>query len=260
LCGQSRRVFGVRPEHRGRGGSECDIAEDRQAGRGARDCTSGRVAPRDELHDASVLHSRLMNTLPRAASEVGAGAARVDISWVMPNLALGGRLAADAIGHLVSAFGIRNVVDLRSEDHDDEQLFRKHSAALLHLPTPDGSGIGTEMVHRGVAWINRQLDRGEKVFVHCEHGIGRSALLVCCVLVSRGATPRRAIERVKAARARAAPSPEQLRALLQWTGEWCRVQGRPCPPDTLAELSAVAYQHLHRRPAAPADPRRWFTF
>jgi len=201
-----------------------------------------------------------MNRLAPTASDAVAGAARLDISWVMPNLAMGGRFATDAIGHLVYGLGIRNVVDVRSEDMDDERLLRQHTATLLHLPTPDGSALGIEMLHRGVAWINRQLERGEKVFVHCEQGIGRSALLVCCVLVSRGDAPRQAIERVKVARTRVAPSPEQLRALLQWTADWCRGRGTACPPDTLAELSAVAYQHLYRPAATVADSRRWFTF
>jgi predicted protein tyrosine phosphatase len=201
-----------------------------------------------------------MNTPPLSSSAADLGAAGLDISWVLPNLAMGGRFATAAVEHLVHRLGLRNIVDLRSEDKDDERLLRQHAAELLHLPTLDGSAVDTGMLHRGVEWINRQLERGEKVFVHCEHGIGRSALLVCCVLVSRGRTPRAAIERVKAARAGIAPSPEQLRALLEWTGEWCRVQRAPCPADTFAELTAVAYQHLNRRTAAVADPRRWFTF
>ncbi len=201
-----------------------------------------------------------MTTPPPSARAAQPAATRLDISWVLPNLAMGGRFPAEAVEHLVCGLGIRNFVDLRSEDKDDECLLREHAAKLLHLPTLDGSPVGTEMLHRGVEWINRQLNRGEKVFVHCEHGIGRSALLVCCVLVSRGRTPRSAVERVKAARACVAPSPEQLRALLQWTGDWCRVHRKPCPEDTFAELTAVAYQHLQRRAAAIAHPRRWFTF
>jgi dual specificity protein phosphatase-like protein len=200
-------------------------------------------------------------TMPSLAANAAEPMPRhVDVSWLLPNLALGGRFATEAIAHLVHGLGICSIVDLRSEDKDDEHLLRQHAVELLHLPTLDGSAVGTDMLHRGVAWVNQRLDRGGKVFVHCEHGIGRSALLACCVLVSRGRTPRVAIERVKAARARVAPSPEQLRALLEWTSDWCQRQRRPCPPDTLAELTAVAYRHLNRRPAAVADPRRWFTF
>lgn len=197
-------------------------------------------------------------SLPSAAA--GPAVAALDISWVLPNLALGGRFAPAAVEHLVSRHGIRCVVDLRSEDKDDEDLLRQHAAELLHLPTLDGSAVETEMLHRGVAWINGRLERGDKVFVHCEQGIGRSALLACCVLVSRGRTPRVAIERVKAARATVAPSPEQLRALLQWSAEWCRMQGKPLPTDSFTELTAVAYRHLSRPVIAAADPRRWFTF
>lgn len=201
-----------------------------------------------------------MSTPLRTARTAEPEGAHLDVSWILPNLAMGGRFAAAAVAHLVRGLGIRNIVDLRCEDKDDESLLRRHAAELLHLPTLDGSAVASDMLHRGVEWINRQLDRGEKVLVHCEQGIGRSALLVCCVLVSRGRTPRLAIEQVKDARPCAAPSPEQLRALLEWTAEWCRAQRAPRPPDTLADLTAIAYRHLTRRSTTAADPPRWFRF
>ncbi len=171
-------------------------------------------------------------------------ASRFDISWVLPHLALGGRLHADAAAHLARELGVRRVVDLRIEEKDNETLLRRYGMELLHLPTRDACAISQPMLHRGVRWVDAQLDRGESVYVHCEHGIGRSALLVCCVLVSRGYRPRAALERAKNVRAKVSPSPEQLQAFLQWTADWHCGRGEPCPCDTFDELATIAYRHL----------------
>ena len=58
------------------------------------------------------------------------------------------------------------------------------------------------MLDDGVAFVNRHLDRGERVLVHCEHGIGRSATLALCVLVSRGMEPLDALWNWRRAAAR----------------------------------------------------------
>ena len=61
-----------------------------------------------------------------------------------------------------------------------------------------------------VATMAPRLDAGSRVYIHCEHGVGRSALLALCVLVSRGDPPLGALERAKSARWQVSPSPEQL--------------------------------------------------
>lgn len=167
-----------------------------------------------------------------------------DLSWVLPALALGGRLVEGAPARFAREHGIRRVVDLRVEACDDEALLRGHGIELLRLPTRDLCAVAPEMLDRGVAWVNGQLDLGERVFVHCEHGIGRSALLVCCVLVSRGHSPRSALELAKGARAKICPSPEQLHALLDWAATYHERARRPASGDTWHELARVAYRGL----------------
>ena len=167
-----------------------------------------------------------------------------DLSWVLPDLALGGRLADGAPARFAREHGIRRVVDLRVEACDDAELLRAHGIELLHLPTRDLCAVAPEMLDRGVAWVNRQLEGGERVYVHCEHGIGRSALLVCCVLVSRGHLPRSALDLTKAGRAKVCPNPEQLHALLDWAASHHARSGRPPAPDTWDDLAGVAYRGL----------------
>lgn len=69
--------------------------------------------------------------------------------------------------------------------------------------------------------------------MHCEHGIGRSALLVLCTLVSLGDSPIAAIRKAKAIRPCISPSPEQLHALVNWS---------TVSPVSWDDLAAVAYR------------------
>ncbi len=168
----------------------------------------------------------------------------MDLSWVLPSLAVGARLTSAWLGHLARDLGVRRVVDLRAEAKDDEGLLRRYGVELLYLPTDDLCPIQREAIWTGVTWVRRQLARGERVLIHCEHGIGRSVLLACCVLVSRGRSPREAMELVKRVRWKASPSPEQLECLLAWTEDWCRATGERRPATTWDDLARIAYRHL----------------
>jgi protein-tyrosine phosphatase len=168
---------------------------------------------------------------------------RLDLDWVTPHLAVGGKLPAEAVEHLALALGVRHVVDLRAEDRDDEAVLRRHGIELLHLPTDDACAVAPRMLEEGVAWITDKLDRGLKVYVHCEHGIGRSALLALCVLVARGDAPLEALARAKKARRCVSPSPEQLEAFRGWLA-LRSATGEPLDVPSLDELAAVAYSHL----------------
>jgi predicted protein tyrosine phosphatase len=139
----------------------------------------------------------------------------MDLSWVSPQLAVGGRFEMDE-AELLRSHGIARVVDVRSECCDDEQVLRTHGVTLLTLPTEDRCAVSQEMLDDGVRWVREQLARGHRVYIHCEHGIGRSILLCLCVLVTLGFEPVEALAHVKRARRKASPSPEQLEAFRAW--------------------------------------------
>lgn len=168
-------------------------------------------------------------------------AGHTDLNFLVPGLALGARPPPESFAHL-HAFGFRRVVDLRSEEQDDPHLLAAHGLSLLALPTDDLCPVAIADLWRGVTWVNEGLERGERVLVHCQHGIGRSALLSCCVLVSRGMTPSRALQIARRARPRVSPSPEQLHALLDWTAAWHTSRGQVSPACTWDELADIAYR------------------
>jgi hypothetical protein len=173
----------------------------------------------------------------------------LDLDWVTPALAVGGRFPAEAAEYLATDLGVRHVVDLRVEACDDERVLHEHGVELLHLPTQDACGISLTMLDEGVAWVTEKLERGQKVYIHCEHGIGRSALLGVCVLVALGEAPLDALSRAKGARRKVSPSPEQLEAFRAWlSARRARGGGHGAVP-TFDALASIAYSHL-RDPVA----------
>jgi protein-tyrosine phosphatase len=164
-----------------------------------------------------------------------------DLDWVALNLVLGGRLIESGLPALARVHGISHVVDLRAEEHDDAAVLGQHGIAFLHLPTPDRFPPNLEQLQTGAAWVDAAQREGGRVAIHCEHGIGRSALLAACVLVRQGAAPVEALTTLRTHRPCVGPSQAQLRMLLAFTWEWHRCRGTACPATDLEALLRVAY-------------------
>jgi predicted protein tyrosine phosphatase len=156
--------------------------------------------------------------------------------WLSDQLAVGGASALERIGILAAEHGIRAVVDLRAEDRDNEETLRAAGIELLHLPTPDLEPAIPEYLEKGVAFVRERIDRGEKVLIHCQHGIGRSPLLALCVLVDQGSAPLDALEHMKNCREAVSPSRSQYEG---WAA-WLRARGI-APPD-YHSFGCIAYR------------------
>jgi protein-tyrosine phosphatase len=171
---------------------------------------------------------------------------RLDIDWLTDSLAIGGCFASDAVEQLARVLRIACVVDVRAEACDEEVLLRRHGIVLLHLPTADKCAIDPQILRRGVAWVRAKLDAGSRVLIHCQYGIGRSALLALCVLVDRGLSPMDAMTLLKDSRAVASPSPEQIEAFLGFAKERAGqlAEGAPWSVPSFEALARVAYRHL----------------
>jgi protein-tyrosine phosphatase len=160
----------------------------------------------------------------------------IDLDWITADLAVGGSFQSEQVVHLAREHFVAAVIDVREGVCDDVHVLRAHGLALLHLPTTDHCAIAPDMLRDGVAFAARH--RGGRVLIHCEHGIGRSALLALCVLVDRGHAPLEALALAKARRAKVSPSPAQYEA---WAS-WLRDRGAPVP--AFDEFAAIAYRHL----------------
>jgi protein-tyrosine phosphatase len=161
-----------------------------------------------------------------------------DLHWLTEHLALGGCFPVERTGELASEHGIGAVVDLREEDRDDEEELRSAGIDFLHLPTPDLEGPSVATLERGVDFAREHIGRGRKVLIHCQHGIGRSALLSLCVLVDDGWEPLDAIAHAKDIRAAVSPSEAQYEG---WA-EWLAARGKTAPD--YHTFGCIAYRHL----------------
>jgi len=156
--------------------------------------------------------------------------------WLTEGLAVGGAFAREDATHLAATHGIRAVVDLRAEDRDDEEALRASGIELLHLPTPDLHPASPEHLEQGVAFVRERLARGEKVLIHCQHGIGRSALLALCVLVDIGFEPLDALRHAKDRREIVSPSRSQYDGWCGW------LEGRGLEAPDYHSFGCIAYR------------------
>ncbi len=140
---------------------------------------------------------------------------RLNMSWITPDLAVGGRVLPEDI-HRLAASGVTRVVDTRSEHQDDAAQMATAGIQLLYLPAPDTFPLTVEQLRKGAAWVSQQIKGGQRVLIHCEHGVGRSVLLAASTLVAMGMSPRQALGLIQAKRWQAAPNHRQMRRLEEF--------------------------------------------
>jgi protein tyrosine phosphatase (PTP) superfamily phosphohydrolase (DUF442 family) len=140
---------------------------------------------------------------------------QLNLSWVTDHLAVGGRIHPRDI-HALGVLGVTHVIDTRSEHTDDKVALGREHIELLCLPTPDTHPLSVEQLMRGAVWANEKIQNGGRVLIHCEHGVGRSVLLTCAVLVKSGMHARDALTLVKQKRWQAAPNRRQIMRLREF--------------------------------------------
>lgn len=112
-----------------------------------------------------------------------------------------------------------------------ERLLREEARRLgasveyRRVPVKDQTTATGEQMAEALDAIDRVLDSGGTVYVHCMRGIGRTGLVVGCYLVRRGMTGEQALDEIRNLRKGIlnswASSPEtdaQRRMVLEWEG------------------------------------------
>src|SRR5207237_3585493 len=112
--------------------------------------------------------------------------------------------------------GVTHVIDTRAEYRDDQEALAKEHIELLYLPTPDTYPMTVAQMMPGAKWTNEQMEQGGRVLIHCEHGVGRSVLLTCAVLVYDGMHAQDALQLVQQKRWQAAPNHRQIERLREF--------------------------------------------
>ena len=130
---------------------------------------------------------------------------------------LGGQPSGRGRQRLIAA-GVTGVVNLRSE-HDYEHLVDAGALRYLHLPTDDNEAPALEHLRDGVAFIEEEVERGGRVYIHCWEGLGRGPTMAAAYFVSLGLTPEEAWARIRDVRPFVRPTEEQLDRLRAFAAE-----------------------------------------
>jgi ADP-ribosylglycohydrolase len=128
-----------------------------------------------------------------------------DSYWVIEDRLLAGRYpggktpkeAERRVASLLEA-GFNAFIDLTEADElPPYDLYLPGSAFYVRKPIPDhGVPRAREHMAEIQAEIDAALDRGQRVYVHCRAGIGRTGTVIACHLIEQGLTPNAALIRL----------------------------------------------------------------
>ena len=128
--------------------------------------------------------------------------------FVREQLALGSRADAES-APLLAAAGISAVLSL-------EPTRKAIAARQFLLPIEDRVPLLEESLGQAFDFLDRAIEKGDKVLLHCEMGISRSpAILAAYLVVSEGLDADTAIATVQAACPGADPHPALRASLYQ---------------------------------------------
>jgi len=111
--------------------------------------------------------------------------------------------------------GINGDVNMRIEFDD-----AAHGLAFecyCHLPTVDNDAPTLEQLREGIAFVDRVIKDGGKVYIHCAGGIGRAPTMAAAYLANKGRTLDEAIAIIKKARPFIRIMPAQMEQLQRFT-------------------------------------------
>jgi len=121
------------------------------------------------------------------------GVPRIETSEITPNLYVGGQYRRHRLGHLAD-WGITGIVNMRTTP--TKAGFEKFDIDYIQIPVRDRAAPRLEQLKTGVKFINKQINQGGKVYVHCQWGRGRGPTMAAAYLIDAGFGLEKAIEMI----------------------------------------------------------------
>lgn len=147
--------------------------------------------------------------------------------WVVPGMLAGtpqpGVVAP--IDHdliLLDRVGITHLITLTETDMDQDAL-QRHHLKNTHLPIFDRKAPSTPQMHMLLVRMQRLMDAGEVLAVHCKAGLGRTGLVLAAWMVRDGGlSVEAAVERLRKVHPGYIQSDEQLEFLHAYEADILR--------------------------------------
>jgi len=108
-----------------------------------------------------------------------------DFSWINEQIAVSGAISDKDIIRLKDA-GIDAIIDVRSEYCDNTELIEKSGMQFFRIEIDDRYSPTFEQLKIIFNFVEPLLDKGKKIFIHCQNGCGRAPLLAIAILAKRG--------------------------------------------------------------------------
>lgn len=130
-------------------------------------------------------------------------------TWISPRLCVGGFLVPRDVAAL-AAEGVGAVVNVTRELIEPRAALEAAGLAYLQIPCWDARVPTIDEAERGVRFIAQHIADGQKVYVHCASGAGRSVTLLLCYLAAHeGADVDEALAEIRRLRPRVSLSRAQ---------------------------------------------------
>lgn len=127
--------------------------------------------------------------------------------WLVDEIAAWKRSGVDAVLSLLTPDEEREL-----ELGNEETEVQLQGMEFLSLPIEDRRVPSSEAnLSATLEKVERHLQSGDNVLVHCRQGIGRSGMVTACLLVRKGLSPDAAVHEVSAIRGTAIPETSEQR-------------------------------------------------
>ena len=114
-------------------------------------------------------------------------------SKITENIYLGARLSKIGV-YLLRFQGISSVLNLQDERSNVNYRHKIHSYAYIPIIEFDSPTMLN--FEKGIQFINDEVNKGNKVYIHCAEGIGRAPTMVSAYFISQGLTVDEAVNKI----------------------------------------------------------------